>query len=64
MSDKFSFVFPLTNSELFLQLGLLWWSDCKESACTVGDLGLIPGSGRCLEKGMATHSSVLARKIP
>ena len=87
-------------------------SDCKESACQAGDLGLIPGSGRspgegngnplqysclensmdkgawwatvhgvtksrtqlndftftfplhALEKEMATHSSVLAWKIP
>ena len=29
-------------------------SDSKESACYVGDLGLIPGLGRSLEKGMAT----------
>ena len=26
--------------------------------------GLIPGSGRSLEKEMATHSSILAWKIP
>ena len=26
--------------------------------------GSIPGSGRSLEKGMATHSSVLAWEIP
>ena len=26
----------------------------------VGDAGSIPGSGRRLEEGMATHSSVLA----
>ena len=32
----------------------------KESACNAGDLGWIPGSGRPLEKGMATHSSTLA----
>ena len=25
---------------------------------------LIPGSGRPLEEGMATHSSILARRIP
>ena len=31
-------------------------SDSKESACSAGDPGLIPGS----EKGMATHSSILA----
>ena len=33
----------------------------KESACNVGDPGLIPGSSRedPLEKGMANHSSIL-----
>ena len=36
----------------------------KESACNAGDPGLIPGLGRSLEKGMATHSSILARRIP
>ena len=36
----------------------------KESACNAGDLGLIPGLGRPLEKGMATPSSILAWKIP
>ena len=42
----------------------------KESACHAGDAGLIPGSGRSLgqedtlEKEMATHSSILALKIP
>ena len=29
-----------------------------------GDEGLIPGSGRFLEKEMATFSSILAWKIP
>ena len=37
---------------------------CKESACNMGDLGSIPGSGRPLKKGMATHSSILAWRIP
>ena len=32
----------------------------KESACNAGDLGLIPGLGRSLEKGKATHSNILA----
>ena len=36
----------------------------KEFACNVGDLGSIPGLGRSLEKGKATHSSVLAWRIP
>ena len=36
----------------------------KESACNVGDLSLIPGWGRPLEKGMATNSRILAWRIP
>ena len=28
------------------------------------DVGSIPGLGRSLEKGMATHSSILAWRIP
>ena len=39
-------------------------SDSKESACNVEDLGLIHGLGDPLEKGMATHSSILAWRIP
>jgi len=40
--------------------------DGKESACNAGDLGLIPGLGRCAGEGngMATHSSLLAWRIP
>ena len=34
-------------------------SDGKESACHAGDPGLIPGQKDPLEKGMATHSSIL-----
>ena len=34
------------------------------TACNAGDQGLIPGLGDPLEKGMATHSSVLAWRIP
>ena len=36
----------------------------KESACSVGGLGLIPGLGRSLEEGMAAHSNILAWRIP
>ena len=39
-------------------------SDDKEYACNVGDLDLIPGWEDALEKGMATHSSILAWEIP
>ena len=38
-------------------------SDGKASACNAGDPGLIPGSGRSLEKEVATHSSILAWRI-
>ena len=36
----------------------------KECACNVGDPASIPGSEDPLEKEMATHSSMLAQKIP
>ena len=36
----------------------------KEFACDAGDTGLIPGMEDPLEKEMATHSSVLAWRIP
>ena len=39
-------------------------SDGKASAYNEGDPGLIPGSGRSLEKEMETHSCILAWKIP
>ena len=35
-------------------------AELVETACHEGDLGSIPGLGRSPEKGMATHSSVLA----
>ena len=38
--------------------------DGKTSVYNVGDLGSIPGSGSSLEKEMATHSSILAWRIP
>ena len=41
-------------------LGFPGGSVGKESAWNVGDLSLIPGLGRPLEKGEATHSSILA----
>ena len=36
----------------------------KESACNVGDSGSIPGWRRPPGEGMATHSSILAWRIP
>ena len=49
---------------LFVVTSLTGGSEVKASACTVGDLGSIPGSGRPPEKEMATHSSILAWRIP
>ena len=39
-------------------------SDSKESACNVGDPGSIQSQEDPRKKGMATHSSVLAWRIP
>ena len=39
-------------------------SDGKEPACNAGDLDSIPRSGDPLDEGMATHSSILAWRIP
>ena len=36
----------------------------KESVCSVGDLGSIPGLENPIEKGMATTFSILAWRIP
>ena len=45
-------------------LGFLGGSDSKESTCNTGDLGLILRLERSTGKGMATHSSILAWRIP
>ena len=52
------------NNEIIVYKGCPGGSDGKESACNAGDLGSIPGLGRSLETGMATHLSILAWKIP
>ena len=59
----FSFLF-LSWSEIHIYQGFPGGSEVKASACNVGDLGSIPGSGRSLEKELATHSSILAWRIP
>ena len=45
-------------------LGFTGGSDGKESAYNVGNPSSIPGLGRSLEKGVATHSSIGAWRIP
>ena len=36
----------------------------KESTYNAGDMGSIPGLGKPPEEGMATHSSILAWRVP
>ena len=38
--------------------------DGEESACSAGDLDLVPGWGDPLEEGMAAHSRILAWRTP
>ena len=56
------------NSEIIIQLptqlGDTVVKNLPAKAEGARDVGLIPGSGRSLEKEMATHSSTLAWKIP
>ena len=50
-----------------IHIRLPQWLSSKESAYSAGaagDLSSIPGSGSSLEKETATHSSILAWKIP
>ena len=52
---------PIVKLSTFL--GFPCGSADKESACNVGDLGLIPGREDPLEEGMATHSSISAWRL-
>ena len=47
-----------------IYMGFPGGSDCKESTCSAEEPDLIPGQGDPLEKGMATHSSILTWRIP
>ena len=51
-------------SDWYIRRGFPCGSGGKEFSCNTGDLGLIPGLEDPLEKGKATHSSILAQKIP
>ena len=59
-----SYFFFFSGENIYDLLGFPGGSDCKELAFNVGNLGSIPGSGRSQEKGMATHSSILAWELP
>ena len=47
-----------------VDLGFPGGSAVKNPPANAGEAGSIPGSGRFLEKEMATHFSILAWKIP
>ena len=51
-------------SVLLTKVSLSGGSDGKEAVYSAGDPGSIPGWEDPLEKGMATHSSILAERIP
>ena len=66
MTDSNFFFYSLLyfsrNYVLFLHF--LSGSDGKESACNAGDLELSLGQEDPLEEDIATHSSILAWRIP
>ena len=45
-------------------MGFLGGSVVKSPPANAGDGGLFPGLGECPGQGMATHSSILAWRIP
>ena len=49
---------------MYNTFSLPYGSVSKEAACDAGDLGLIPGLGISPGEGNATHSSILAWRIP
>ena len=50
----------LSDLTLLLPATFPGGSNSKESACSAGDPGSIPGSGRFPGEGNGTHSSILA----
>ena len=53
-----------THTHTYIYIAFPGCSDSKESSCNGVDLGSIPGLGDPLEKGNATHFSILAWRIP
>ena len=56
---------------LFVYVDYMWASqvvlvvkNLSANAGDVRDTGMVPGSGKCPEKGMAIHLSILAWRIP
>ena len=62
--DVLVYFFLLICSLIHIYTRLPRCLDGKESACNVGDLGLIPELGRSPGGRMATHSSILPGEFP
>ena len=58
------YIFVFIYIHVYMYMGLPWWLSGKEPACQCRMYGLIPGQEDLLEEEMATHSSILAWKIP
>ena len=60
----------VTEDSRIQRRGFFRWLSGKQSTCNAGDVGLVPESGRSpgghsnLLEDIATHSSILAWKIP
>ena len=54
---------PIFKNTVYSLWGLPGSSMVKNLPTNAGDVGLIPGGEDCLEKGMGTHSSILAQRI-
>ena len=52
------------TGHLLSYIGLPWWLSGKGSTCNAKDPGSVPGSGRSPGEEMATHSSIVAWRIP
>ena len=64
MNQVFVEYFSALGASLVVQCGFPGGSDGKVSACSAGDPGLIPGSGRCPAEGSGTPLQYLCLENP
>ena len=64
MSGERYIVVLSQNYGTSLMWGFSWWLIVKNLPANEGDTGSVPGPDDPLEKEIATHSSILAWKIP
>ena len=68
-TEKYACLTALLPSSFYLNVTILHRASLvaqmiRESTCNVGDLRSVPGWEDTLKEGMATHSSILAWRIP